>query len=186
VEQQENCSRGEYKGRLVHGGPASRRLRIYAPFTCFVCVQLCLTGLWPVVTLISEALSAGFADAVSTAIPAHSEAKATPALETCSASAPVSGGLPAGPAESPPGKDAGQQRVPWVRHRQEAAAEQGAPVPPEPLCTLVEKGLTSPRLARLAGDCPICPMRACCQNAEAVEGAADESGAGSYGRRPTF
>jgi hypothetical protein len=56
------------------------------------------------------------------------------------------------------------------------------PVSPEMLCTLLDKGLTSPRLAHLAGDCPITPcVGACCQNAEAADGAADESGAASYG-----
>src|ERR1700761_9286801 len=138
----------------------ARRLRwpIYAPFICSGCAQLCLTGLWPVATLVSEALSAGFADAASTAIPAHSEAKATPSLEACSASAPVYGGL----------SQAQRNRL-SVKVQTAASAlgsppsgsrsEQGAPVPPEPLCTLLEMGLTSPRLARLAGDCPMRPMR---------------------------
>src|ERR1700756_1955658 len=84
------------RGRRAHGG-RRHALPIHSPFTCFACAQLCLTALWSVATLLNEALSAGFVDAASTAIPAHSEAKATPSLESCSVSPALSGGLSAGP-----------------------------------------------------------------------------------------
>jgi hypothetical protein len=146
--------RGEYK--VSAGGPCV--LQIHAPFTCFAFAQLCLTGLCPVATLVSEALSAGFVDAASTAIPAHSEAKATPALETCSASVQLLTDSQRARRNRLPAKNAGQQRVPWVRHRQEAEAGQGAG-PSGTALHAVREGPDFPRLARLAGDCPIRPMR---------------------------
>ena len=173
------------RGGRAHDGSWPARWPIYAPFICCACAQVCLTGLWPVATLVSEALSAGFADAASTAIPAHSEAKATPSLETCSASAPVYGGL----------SQAQRNRLPVIVQAAASAlgsppsgsrSEQGAPVPPEPLCTLLEMGLTSPDWRTWPATVRYAPCGACCQNAEAVDGAADESGAGCYGRRPTF
>jgi hypothetical protein len=97
--------RGEYK--VLAGG--DRVLEIHAPFTCFAFAQLCLTGLCPVATLVSEALSAGFVDAASTAIPAHSEAKATPSLETCSASVQFLADSQRARRNRLPAKNAGQQ-----------------------------------------------------------------------------
>jgi hypothetical protein len=97
--------RGEYK--VSAGG--SRVLQIHAPFTCLAFAQLCLTGLCPVATLVSEALSAGFVDAASTAIPAHSEAKATPSLETCSDSVQFLADSQRAQRNRLPAKNAGQQ-----------------------------------------------------------------------------
>jgi hypothetical protein len=104
---------------------------------------LCLTALGAVATLIDEALSAGFADAASTAIPAHSEAKGnslTGDLQRIRSFRRILSGL-SGIAFR---QRCRQQRVPWVRHRQEAEAGQGTPVSPEMLCTLLDKSLTSP------------------------------------------
>ena len=99
---------------------------------------LCLTGLGAVATLIDEALSAGFADAASTAIPAHSEAKATPLLETCSASVEFLRGFQRAPAESPAGNEAGNSsECPGFATRQEVEAEQGSPASPEVPCKLL-------------------------------------------------
>src|SRR5579875_990740 len=106
-------------GQCRARAPPRRRFTLYSQG--WPRAQLCLTGLWPVATLVNEALSAGFADVASTAIPAHSEAKATPLLETCSASV-ASLRIPGRPSGIASGKDAQQQRVPWVRHRQEAEA----------------------------------------------------------------
>jgi hypothetical protein len=90
----------EYKGRRDATRTPARR-----PFTRYSQrSQLCLTGLWPVVTLVSEALSAGFADVASTAIPAHFEAKGNSLTGDLQRVRRVSGGFSAGPAEFLPVK----------------------------------------------------------------------------------
>src|ERR1700753_2772818 len=81
-----------------------RAALIHALFTRPARAALCLTGLWLVATLVSEALSAGFADVVSTAIPAHFEAKGNSLTGDLQPVRRVSGGFLAGPAEFLPVK----------------------------------------------------------------------------------
>ena len=70
----EMIHRAEYKGRW-RTRCSSPALRFTVHSQRWPHSQLCLTGLFVVATLVTEALSAGFADTASTAIPAHSEAK---------------------------------------------------------------------------------------------------------------
>jgi hypothetical protein len=143
--------------------------------------ELCLTGLWLVATLISEALSAGFADVASTAIPAHFEAKGNSLSGDLQRVRRLSGGFTAGPAEFLPAK-------------MQAAAASALGSPPSgsrsgasctglsgTALTLLDKSLTSPEWRTWPATVRYAPCGACCQSAEAADGAADESGAACYG-----
>ena len=137
----------------------SRAPPIHALFTTLPRSQLCLTGLWLVATLVSEAVSAGFADVVSTAIPAHFEAKGNSLTGDLQPVRQVSGGFLAGPAEFLP-----------VKMQAAAASALGSP-PSGSRSGASYAGLSGtalhaarqgpdfPRMAHLAGDCPLRPMR---------------------------
>jgi hypothetical protein len=143
-------------------GPAPGRSPsppIHSQFTILPACILCLTGLWPVATLIYEALFAGFADVASTAslpIPKpRSLHHWRPAAHLLN-----SGGFSAGPS--------GFRLL--VKMQAAAASALGSPPsgsrngarragPSGTALHVAREGPDFPRLARLAGDCPICPMR---------------------------
>ena len=158
-----------------------RAALIHALFTRPARAELCLTGLWLVATLVSEALSAGFADVVSTAIPAHFEAKGNSLTGDLQPVRRVSGGFLAGPAEFLP-----------VKMQAAAASALGSPPSGSrsgasyaglsgTALTLLDKSLTSPEWRTWPATVRYAPCGACCQTAEAADGAADESGAACYG-----
>ena len=152
---------GQHRASLIH-----------ALFTRPARAELCLTGLWLVATLVSEAVSAGFADVVSTAIPAHFEAKGNS----------LTGDLqrvrrmwrtPSGPGGIPSGKDAGS-----------SSECPGFATVRKPKRSKLRRSLRNcshaarqepdfPRMAHLAGDCPLRPMR----------GLLPERRGGRWGRR---
>jgi len=167
--------------------PASKEARVFTAFSQLLPARiLCLTGLWPVATLVIEALSAGFADAASTAIPAHSEAMATPSLETCSASVAFLADTQRAQRNRLRQKISSSSECPGfatVRKPKRSKARRSLR---NRVAPSLEEDLTSPVWRTWPATVRYAPCGACCQNAEAADGAVTNPELVSYGRRPTF